>query len=123
MHEVLTDLQTRLKTVIEGLQSRIPSDEPFGNAHNDWTFPCLSKAELTEEVQSIIDFIEDHEADDLGDSETRITDYVRRLDHLISQTIPNMWDNAGQAVPAFQITMVVLPRFRGRFRAWDLSSS
>ena len=105
MHEALTELQTRLETVIEGLQSHIPSDEPFGNAHDNWTFPGLSKAELTEEVQSIIDFIEDHEADDLGDSETRITDYIRRLDLLISQTIPNMWGNAGQAVPAFQITM------------------
>ena len=29
----------------------------------------------------------------------------RRLDHLQAQTIPHMWGNAGQAVPAFQITM------------------
>ena len=27
------------------------------------------------------------------------------LDHLHTQTIPNIWGNAGQAVAAFQITM------------------
>jgi len=105
MHEALTDIQERLQMVIEQLQSTVPNDEPFGNAHNNWSFPGLSRAELVEEVQSIIDLIEDHEAVDLGDSESRITDYIRRLDHLHSQTVPNMWGNAGAAVPAFQITI------------------
>ena len=105
MHEALQDLQNQLRNLIEGLESYIPSDEPFGNAHNNWSFPSVSKAELTEEVQSIIDLIEDHETDDLGDAEPRIRDYVRRLEHLYNQTIPNIWGSAGQAVPAFQITM------------------
>ena len=105
MHEALKDLQNHLEDLIEGLQSNIPNDEPFGTAHNDWSFPAVSRAELTEEVQSVIDLIEDHETDDLGDFETRIRDYGRRLDHLHTQTIPNIWGNAGQAVAAFQITM------------------
>lgn len=105
MHEALKDLQNRLGNLIDGLQSYIPNDEPFGNAHSNWTFPGISKAELIEEVQSIIDLIEDHETDDLGDAETRIRDYDRRLEHLYNQTIPNIWGSAGQAVPAFQITM------------------
>ena len=105
MHEALTNIQERLNMVIAQLQSTVPNDEPFGNAHNNWSFPCLSKVELVEDVQSLIDFIEEHETDELGDSEPRITDYIRRLDHLSSQTIPNMWNGAANAVPAFQITI------------------
>ena len=105
MHEALTAIQERLQMIIEQLQSTLPIDEPFGNAHNNWSFPGLSGAELVEEVRSVIDLIEDHQTDDLGDSESRITDYIRRLDHLHSQTIPNIWGNAGAAVPAFQFTI------------------
>lgn len=105
MHESLIQIQGRLDAVIEQLQSTVPNDEPFGNAHNNWSFPGLSRVELVEEVQSVIDFIEEHEMDELGDSELRITDYIRRLDHLYSQTIPNMWAGAANAVPAFQITI------------------
>ena len=119
MHEALKDLQNQLGNLIERLQSHIPSDEPFGNAHNNWSFPSVSKAELTEEVQSIIDLIEDHETDDLGDSETRIRDYVRRLDHLHNQTVPNLWSNAGQAVSAFQITMDGLRKALSRLSDQD----
>ena len=119
MHEALKVLQKRLEDLITALQSNIPNDEPFGNAHNNWSFPGVSRAELTEEVQSIINLIEDQETDDLGDLETRIRDYVRRLDHLHSQTIPNMWQNAGQAVAAFRITMDGLRKALSRLPGQD----
>ena len=105
MHESLTAIQEELEQVIEKLESSVPSDVPFGIAHNNWSFPGLSKNELIEEAQSIIEFIDDHETDDLGDSESLITDYNRRLKHLHSQTIPNMWGNLGQAVPAYLATL------------------
>lgn len=119
MHEALKVLQKRLEDLITALQSNIPNDEPFGNAHNNWSSPGVSRAELTEEVQSIINLIEDQETDDLGDLETRIRDYVRRLDHLHSQTIPNMWHNAGQAVAAFRITMDGLRKALSRLPGQD----
>ncbi|MXW91191.1 MAG: hypothetical protein F4Z47_05270, partial [Rhodospirillaceae bacterium] len=105
MHESLVQISESLKVLIQKLQSDVPGDDPFGNAHNNWSFPGLSRIELIEDVQSVIEFIEDHEVDDLGESEARITDYIRRIDHLVSQTVPNLWGNAGQAVPAFQITI------------------
>ena len=43
--------------------------------------------------------------DDLGESESRISDYSRRIDHLCSQTVPHLWGHAAQAVPAFQLTV------------------
>ena len=105
MHELLTTILDRLHAAIQTLESTIPSDDPFGNAHNNWSFPGTSKLELIEEVQSIIQYIEENDIDDLGDCEPRIIDYIRRLDHLNSQTIPNIWGNSGLAVPAFQITI------------------
>lgn len=105
MHEALESIQEQLKIVIDQLQSTVPNDEPFGSAHNNWAFPGVSRSELVEEVQSIVLFVQDHETDDLGDAESRIVDYIRRLEHLHSQTIPNMWGNAGHAVPAFKFTM------------------
>ena len=105
MHESLIQIKTKLDEIIERLASIVPSDDPFGNAHGNWSFPGLSRTELIEDAKSIIDFIDDHATDDLGNSEPRITDYIRRLEHLHSQTIPNIWGNSGQAVPAYQITL------------------
>lgn len=105
MHEALSNIQDDLETLIDVLQAKIPNDEPFGNAHNNWTFPGLSKNELIEEVQYIIDFIKDHETEQLDEFEERICDYERRLNHLCNQTVPNMWGNAAQAVPAFMFTI------------------
>ena len=105
MHESLTNITNQLQTLIERLHSDIPNDEPFGNAHANWSFPAISRVDLIEEVQSVIDLIKSHEVDDLGDSEPKITDYIRRIEHLYSQTVPNMWGNSAQAAPAFQLTI------------------
>ena len=105
MHQSLTDILERLQTTIETLESTVPSDDPFNIAHNNWTYPGISRIELIEEAQSVIDLIESNETEDLGDFEPRITDYIRRMDHINSQTIPSMWGSAQYAVPAFQITI------------------
>lgn len=105
MHETLEALQEHLEKVISQVQSAIPSDEPFGIAHGNWGFPGLTRSELIEEAQSIADLIESHGGDDLGQYETRLQDYVRRLQHLQQQTIPQLWSNAGQAVPAYLMTL------------------
>lgn len=105
MHQALVSVQQQLGAVIQALQSHVPDDEPFMITQGNWTFPAISRVELIEEVQAIIDFIDVHETDELGESQTLIADYVRRLEHLCTLTIPNLWGNAGQAVPAFQITM------------------
>ncbi|WP_454740290.1 hypothetical protein [Cupriavidus necator] len=110
MHQTLTKIQQELTKVISQLQSAVPNDEPFGNAHNNWSFPGLTRAELIEEAQSIVDAIDEQGADDIGDADTRLQDYLRRLTHLQSQTIPNLWANAGQAVPTYLLTLDGLRR-------------
>lgn len=110
MHAALTSLRSQLEVVVTRLDSSIPNDEPFGNAHNNWTFPGLTRLELKEETQSIIDLIDAHGGDDVGHHEVRLKDYERRITHLQSSTIPQIWGNAGQAVPAFMLTMDGLRR-------------
>lgn len=96
---------SHLDAIIKQLDNVIPNDEPLGNAHNNWSFPGLTRIELKEEVQSIIDLIDERGGDELGDYEARLKDYERRLNHLRSSTIQQMWGNAGQAVPPFMLTM------------------
>src|SRR3546814_4085177 len=62
--------------------SSIPNDEPFGNAHNNWSFPGLTRVELMEDAQSVLDSITDHDEANLGEAESRLQDYIRRLQHL-----------------------------------------
>jgi hypothetical protein len=110
MHQSLINIQQQLERVIAQLQSTVPSDEPFGNAHGNWSFPGLTRAELIEEAQSIIDLIEDEGADEVGDHEARLTDYIRRLTYLQQQTIPNIWSNAAAGVSAYMFTLNGLRR-------------
>lgn len=105
MHEALADIQKRLTSIIAQMKSTVSSDEPFGNAHGNWSFPGLTRSELIEEAQSIIDDINDFGVDELGDNDSIIKDYSRRLQHLEQQTIPNMWGSANQAVPAYLFTL------------------
>lgn len=105
MHQTLTTIQQHLESVIVQVRSVVPNDEPFGNAHGNWSFPGLTRTELIEEAQSIIDLIVDQGNDDVGNHDARLNDYARRLQHLQDQTVAQLWSNAGQAVPAFMLTL------------------
>ena len=105
MHQTLATIQQNLENIVTQVRTLVPNDEPFGNAHGNWSFPGLTRSELIEEVQTIIDHIENQGGDDIGDHDTRLKDYVRRLQHLQQLTIPQLWGNAGQAVPAYMLTL------------------
>ncbi|TBR39621.1 MULTISPECIES: hypothetical protein [Dyella] len=105
MNEVLQKVKAELEHVVSALESALPNDEPLGNIHNNWSFPGLTRAELAAEAESIVELIDEKGVEDLGDAESKINDYVRRLAHLRGQTIPNMWSNAGLAVPAYMLTL------------------
>lgn len=105
MHHALANVHEQVEYVIRDLNSHIGSDEPFGIVHNSWNFPCITRSELVEDAQSIMDLIESNPVDDLGSHEERIDDYTRRLEFLRSNVIPNIWGNAAYGVPTFQITI------------------
>jgi len=71
----------------------------------------LNRAELIDETESLVKTIEEHATDEIQeDRAAELNDYVRRLKHLHTQTIPNLWGNAGQAVPTFMLTLQGLRR-------------
>lgn len=104
MHPTLEKIKAQLVAVINQLQTAVPNNEPFGNAHSNWSFPGLTKAELIEEAQSIIDLINERGADEIGAADARLQDYIRRLQHL-QTTIANIWGNAAIGVPAYMLTL------------------
>lgn len=105
MHQTLTTIKNHLEKVIAQVQSSVPNEEPFGNAHGNWSFPGLTRAELIEEAQTIVDLIKDQGGDEVGDYGARLQDYARRLQHLQQHTVGQLWSNAGQAVPAYLFTL------------------
>ncbi|MGJ7514582.1 hypothetical protein ACSFE6_09640 [Pseudomonas baetica] len=105
MHEALTTIQTQLEAVIAQIKATVPNDEPFGIAHGNWSFPGLTRSELIEEAQSIIELIDDNGPDELGSSEDRIKDYARRITYLHGATVPNIWGSAATAIPTYMFTL------------------
>lgn len=105
MHTILKEIRNQLDLTINQLNDSIAHDEPFGNASGTWHFPGLTKSELIEDAQSIIHMVDNSEVEDLGAAEARIKDYVRRLQYLQGNTIPNISSSAQYAVPAYIFTI------------------
>lgn len=105
MHQILGQIVTCLENIVTQLRSSNPNDEPFGNAHGNWSFPGLTRAELIGEAQSIISLIREQGPDELGSSTKLINDYIRRLQFIQSNTIPNIWGSAGNGVPTYLLTL------------------
>jgi len=110
MHEALQAIATELSQISVAIATQIPTDEPFNIAHGNWSFPGITKSELNEQVKILTQRIEERGGDTLGLHEPRIRDYVRRLQFLRSNTIPNLYNNAALGVPAFQETINGLAR-------------
>ncbi|MCP8940767.1 hypothetical protein NK718_19750 [Alsobacter sp. SYSU M60028] len=105
MHPTLVEVQHQLEKVIGQLNAYIPNDEPLCITKNDWSVPGLTRAELVEEAQSLIDTITEKGGDHGGDWEPRVSDYIRRLRHLQGSTIPQLQNNPNLAVPAYMLTL------------------
>src|SRR3546814_3310940 len=58
-----------------------------------------------EDAQSVLDSITDHDEANLGEAESRLQDYIRRLQHLRQTTVGNIWGNANQGVAASVLTL------------------
>lgn len=105
MHETLTAIKGQLTKLVSQVQSAIPGDDPLGNAHGNWSFPGLTRSELVEHAQSLINLIDQRGSDEISNGEARLKDYSRRIDHLVGNTVGQLWSNAGLAVPAYILTL------------------
>ena len=106
MHSTLTTLVGKLNALAAQVQAAVPNDEPLGIAHNTWNLPGLARTDFIEEAQSLASLIEERGQDDIGSAEARLNDYVRRLEHLRTQTVGQLWSgNGGQAASAYMLTL------------------
>lgn len=111
MHAQLESTKDHLKGIIKALTTKIPNDTSFGIAQGNWSFPGLTRQDLIDEAQEIIDFIDDHEADELEDDDIdSLDEFDKRLVFVRDQTIPNIWGNANAGVTAYSLTLQGLRR-------------
>lgn len=106
MHQVLDKLVGELEQVASTVTSAIPSTDPFGVAHNNWSFPSVTRFDIANVATEMVELIKNRETDVLDQQEIPfLSDYLRRLAFLRAQTIPNMWSNPSLAVPAYLETL------------------
>ncbi|CAN7417693.1 hypothetical protein ACOCG7_24790 [Paraburkholderia sp. DD10] len=110
MHATLEAICVELDQLAAQVKSSIPNDEPFAIAQGNWSFPGLTRPELVEAAESVATLILERGGDSLGDSEARLSDYVRRLQYLRASTVPNIWGNAAQGATAYMLTLDGLQR-------------
>lgn len=108
MSPILLDIKTELNEIINQLESSIPNDEALNYAQRHWTFPGITKAELIAEAKSLISLIEDKGNDEVDDKDETLSRYLQALEFLKSHTVPEIWRNANEAVPAYIITINAL---------------
>lgn len=105
MHSILQNVVSELDQIATAVNSGIPNDEPFSIAHNNWSFPGITRRELVATVESLSKLIRERGSDDLGAHDGQIADYGRRLQFLRSHTVPQIWGSAAAAVPTFLHTL------------------
>ena len=68
----------------------------------------MTRNELSEYSSAIATKIRERGLDEIGESETRLQDYVRRLTFLRTNMIQNIWGNSAVAVPSYILTLEAL---------------
>lgn len=104
MSEQLDPIIDQLNAVNEALKTAISTAAPLSVSGGNWSFPGITRAELTSRVTALRDLVAD--AEDPGEGfEKYQTSIIERLEFLRNHTVPQLAGNAGGAVPAFLITL------------------
>lgn len=107
MKELLTDIINELNDIIENINTQVSSVDGFNYSQRNWNVAGISKLELINEAQQIIKFIQFAEIlpNRVEESKLILDRYLQSLKFLRQYTIPNLWGNSAQAVPAYIITI------------------
>lgn len=111
MDKSLLELRDHLESLSAQVLNKISTSKSFGLAHNNWSFPGLTREDLVVEVQSLIEIINAHGEQDLDELDGALQDYISRIKFLRDQTVPNLASNAAAGVPAYLATLQGLRRF------------
>jgi len=105
MNKTLELLVGELDQLASQLDSGIPNAAPFNVAHNNWSFPGVSKLDLINWVKVLAEEITEKGPLDLGDDEPALAAYVKSLKHLRDNAVPNIWGNPAAGVSVLQQTL------------------
>ena len=108
MNQTLLDIKKELNSITEQLESSISSDEALNYARGHWAFPGITKAELITETKNLISLIDSKGNDEIDDKDGALARYLRALEFLSANTVPQIWGNANDAVPAYINTINAL---------------
>lgn len=105
MENIVSEVRIELKKIIDRIQSVIPSNEPFNIAHNNWTFPGVSRDDLLNIANELLEKTINIENQEIEVNPVIFKTYIERLKFLSEFTLPNIWSNAAIGIPAFVFTM------------------
>lgn len=108
MHVVLQTICGELDQIAAHINSTVPNDEPLNIAHANWSFPGITRVELADAASSLANLVRERGKDDLGSNAERLQDYPRRLQFLRTNTVAQIWGNAGSSVPNYFVTLQAL---------------
>ena len=108
MSQILLDIKSELNNIIKQLESSISSNEALNYAQRHWAFPGITKAELITEAKNLISLIDNKGNDEIDDEDETLVRNLRALEFLRDNTVPQIWGNANEAVPAYIITINAL---------------
>jgi hypothetical protein len=104
MHETLTKICESLRLIAANVDAQVTHNDPFSNG--SWSHPGLTKRELIEDAEKIIELIEARGGDELGEYGDRLLSYESRIEQLIKNTIPQLrTGNCGTAVSVYLLTL------------------
>lgn len=109
MNATLQNILNELEQIVSALNA-LPNDEPFSIANGNWSFPGLTKSELVNAANDLVELIRSRGPVNLGPQEKLVADYVRRLSFMRGNTIPNLPSNPGIGVPSYFFTLAGLSK-------------
>ncbi|MEP5620946.1 MAG: hypothetical protein ABJP82_00015, partial [Hyphomicrobiales bacterium] len=110
MHETLKEIQEQLEDLETAIDDTITHESSFGQQSGNWSFPGLSKLEISSRVREIRDSIEAFGTDKLQKGSKQLTSYPSRIRFLIDHTIPNLEGNPQVGVSTLYLTLDGLER-------------
>lgn len=107
MQKMLTDIINELNEIIDSINSNVTNVDGFNYSHRSWNIPGISRLELVNEAKRVVSFLQTVEIDpqEVDAAKLILERYLKSLQFLRQHTVPQLWGNSQQAVPAYLITM------------------
>ncbi|WP_286819564.1 hypothetical protein [Pseudomonas sp. PGPPP2] len=105
MHASLEPVVAELLAIVEAVRAVIPSDVALSLSQSNWSFPGVTRLDLTSRASALADQISASTYEPKEGNVVYFESVVQRLAFLRANAIPNLVSNAAAAVPAYIFTI------------------